>query len=83
METNKEQQIEELQKDIIDNLFNGGTYGLAEALFKAGYRKVNSHTNFEMIKDMGIEDFAVWLYNLTGRLCYEAWLRWLKSEVEE
>lgn len=40
-------------------------------------------TNFEMIKDMGIEDFSVWLYNLTGRLCYEKWLRWLKSEVEE
>lgn len=40
-------------------------------------------TKFEMIKDMGIEDFAVWLYNLTGRLCYEAWLRYLKSEVEE
>lgn len=40
-------------------------------------------TNFEMIKDMDIEDFTAWLSNLTGRLCYEAWLRWLKSEVEE
>ncbi len=40
-------------------------------------------TKFEMIKDMDIEYFAAWLYILTGRLCYEAWLRWLKSEVEE
>ena len=40
-------------------------------------------TNFEMIKDMDIEDFAAWLSNSTGRRCYEAWLRWLKSEVEE
>lgn len=50
-------------------------------------------TNFEMIKDMDIEDFSAWLCNLVdcgnctlrkcdGR-CYEAWLRWLKSEVEE
>lgn len=37
---NKEQQIEEFQNNIIDNLFNGGTYGLAEALYNAGYRKV-------------------------------------------
>lgn len=37
---NKEQQIKELQNDIIDNLFDGGTYGLAEALYNAGYRKV-------------------------------------------
>ena len=36
---NKEQQIEEFQNDIIDNLFNDGTYGLAEALYNAGYRK--------------------------------------------
>lgn len=36
---NKEQQIEEFQNDIIDNLFNGGTYKLAEALYNAGYRK--------------------------------------------
>lgn len=38
---NKEQQIEEFQNDIIDNLFNGGTYGLAEALYNAGYRKID------------------------------------------
>lgn len=37
---NKEQQIEEFQNDIIDNLFNGGTYKLAEALYNAGYRKL-------------------------------------------
>jgi len=37
---NKEQQIEEFQNDIIDNLFDGGTYKLAEALYNAGYRKV-------------------------------------------
>lgn len=37
---NKLQQIEEFQNDIIDNLFNGGTYGLAEALYNAGYRKL-------------------------------------------
>lgn len=36
---NKEQQIVEFQKDIINNLFNGGTYKLAEALYNAGYRK--------------------------------------------
>lgn len=36
---NKEQQIEEFQNDIIDNLFKGGTYGLAEALYNLGYRK--------------------------------------------
>lgn len=38
---NKEQQIEEFQNDIIDNLFNGGTYKLAEALYNAGYRKLS------------------------------------------
>lgn len=37
---NKEQQIVEFQNDIIDNLFDGGTYKLAEALYNAGYRKV-------------------------------------------
>lgn len=36
---NKEQQIVELQKDIIHNLFNGDTYKLAESLYNAGYRK--------------------------------------------
>ena len=36
---NKEQQIVEFQKDIIHNLFNGGTYKLAESLDNAGYRK--------------------------------------------
>ena len=36
---NKEQQIVEFQKDIINNLFNGGTYKLAESLYNAGYRK--------------------------------------------
>lgn len=35
----KEQQIVEFQNDIIDNLFKGGTYGLAEALYNLGYRK--------------------------------------------
>ena len=50
-------------------------------------------TNFEMIKDMDIKDFAYWLSNLAdcenctlrkcdGR-CYEAWLCYLKSEVAE
>lgn len=38
---NKEQQIEEFQNDISDNLFDGGTYTLAEALYNAGYRKVS------------------------------------------
>lgn len=37
---NKEQQIVEFQNDIIDNLFDGGTYKLAEALYNAGYRKL-------------------------------------------
>lgn len=38
---NKEQQIVEFQNDIIDNLFDGGTYKLAEALYNAGYRKLS------------------------------------------
>lgn len=38
---NKEQQIVEFQKDIIHNLFNGGTYKLAESLYNAGYRKLS------------------------------------------
>ena len=37
---NREQQIEEFQNDIIDNLFDGGTYTLAETLYNAGYRKI-------------------------------------------
>lgn len=37
---NKEQQIVEFQNDILDNLFNGSTYKLAEALYNAGYRKL-------------------------------------------
>lgn len=46
-------------------------------------------TNFEMIKDMDIEDFTAWLCNLVDcgnctlrkcdGLCYKAWLRYLKS----
>lgn len=38
---NKEQQIVEFQNDIIDNLFDGGTYKLAESLYNAGYRKLS------------------------------------------
>ena len=38
---NKEQQIKEFQNDIIDNLFNGDTYKLAEDLYNAGYRKID------------------------------------------
>ena len=50
-------------------------------------------TNFEMLKAMNVEDFTAWLSNLADcatctlrkcdGLCYEAWLRGLKSEVEE
>lgn len=50
-------------------------------------------TNFEELKNMGIEDFTAWLStlvdcgNCTIRKCdgecYKAWLNWLKSEVEE
>ena len=50
-------------------------------------------TNFEIIKNMDIGDFTAWLSNLTDCgncilrkcdvLCYKAWFRWLKSEVEE
>lgn len=50
-------------------------------------------TNFEKIKDMGIEDFTLWLSTLVDcgnctlrkcdGLCYKAWLRWLKSEAKE
>lgn len=55
---NKLQQIEEFQNDIIDNLFNGGTYGLAEALYNAGYRKlpedsvVLSREEYEKLKSL-------------------------------
>ena len=38
---NKEQQIVEFQNDIIDNLFDVGTYKLAEVLYNAGYRKLS------------------------------------------
>lgn len=47
-------------------------------------------TNFEKIKNMGIEDFIAWLSNLLdcgnctirkcNEQCYESWLRWLKSD---
>lgn len=47
-------------------------------------------TNFEKIKNMSIEDFTGWLSDLVdclnctirkcNGLCYESWLRWLKSE---
>lgn len=53
---NKLQQIEEFQNDIIDNLFDGGTYTLAEALYNAGYRKlpedsvVLSREEYEILK---------------------------------
>lgn len=50
-------------------------------------------TNFEMLKAMNVEDFAAWLADLVDcgactlrkcdGECRKAWLRWLKSEVEE
>lgn len=40
MESEKEKKIEELKNCIVDNLFDGGTYGLAEALYNAGYRQI-------------------------------------------
>lgn len=40
---NKKQQIEEFQNDIIDNLFGGGTYKLAEDLYNAGYRQIDEN----------------------------------------
>ncbi len=49
-------------------------------------------TNFEELKNMNIEDFTAWLSNLVDcsnctirgcvGLCYDAWLKWLKSEAE-
>lgn len=62
---NKEQQIEEFQNDIIDNLFNGGTYGLAEALYNAGYRKTfisdfasNMKSVIKIEKKNAVKEFA-------------------------
>lgn len=50
-------------------------------------------TNFEKLKNMGIEDFTARVSDLADcsncflkkcdGLCYAAWLRWLKSEAEE
>ena len=49
-------------------------------------------TNFKKLKNMNIEDFTAWLSNLADcsnctirkcdGLCYEAWLKWLKSEAK-
>ena len=47
---NKEQQIVEFQNDIIDNLFDGGTYKLAEALYNAGYRKISEDNICEAVE---------------------------------
>ncbi len=47
---NKEQQIVEFQNDIIDNLFNGGTYKLAEALYNTGYRKISEDNICEAVE---------------------------------
>lgn len=50
-------------------------------------------TNYEEIKNFGIEDFTAWVSNLADcsnctirkcdGLCYTAWLNWLKSEAED
>lgn len=56
---NKEQQIEEFQNDIIDNLFGGDTYKLAEALYNAGYRKTFTSDTQKAYKEgyiKGIEE---------------------------
>lgn len=64
---NKEQQIEEFQNNIIDNLFDGGTYKLAEALYNAGYRKTLPNTELftqnmknvlEIEKKQAVKEFA-------------------------
>lgn len=64
---NKEQQIVEFQNDIIDNLFNGGTYKLAESLYNAGYRKTLPNTELftqnmknvlEIEKKQAVKEFA-------------------------
>lgn len=52
---NREQQIEEFQNDIIDNLFDGGTYKLAEALYNAGYRKVPYRAVDEITRHNSVE----------------------------
>lgn len=46
-------------------------------------------TNYEKIKNLGIEDFTAWVSNLADcsnctirkcdGLCYTAWLNWLKA----
>ena len=53
-------------------------------------QSMKNTTNFEKIKNMSIEDFTAWLSDLVdcsnctirkcNGLCYESWLRWLKSE---
>lgn len=47
---NKEQQIVEFQNDILDNLFNGSTYKLAEDLYNAGYRKISEDNICEAVE---------------------------------
>ena len=60
---NKEQQIVEFQNDIIDNLFDGGTYKLAEDLYNVGYRKEtqfieNMKNVLEIEKKQAVKEFA-------------------------
>lgn len=61
---NKEQQIVEFQNDIIDNLFDGGTYKLAEALYNAGYRKIDENcavitkAELKKYKTQAVKEFA-------------------------
>lgn len=102
---NKEQQIKELTKLIQakeihpcdDDVHCEDCYcackGMAEMIYNAGYRKVNRLTNFEKIKNMGIEDFTSFLCSLVDcgnctlkkcdGLCYKAWLHWLVSDEED
>lgn len=47
---NKEQQIVEFQNDILDNLFKGSTYKLAEDLYNAGYRKISEDNICEAVE---------------------------------
>lgn len=72
---NKEQQIVEFQNDIIDNLFDGGTYKLAEALYNAGYRQIDENcaviTKAELkeYKRQAVKEFAEKLKNQIAIYC--------------
>lgn len=76
---NKLQQIEEFQNDIIDNLFNGGTYGLAEAIYNAGYRKIPEDS--VVLSSNGLKRLETNYKIGLGKS--QSWCKSLKNRIEE